>query len=206
MLLVCTYFLSGCTVWLCAHGWQNSFVFLIRSTGCVWRYVHWGYVTTGRHFTQNPPAYLMKYTKPRLKSFWNPICAVILTLRKTYHFIVEGTYIENKTQLRYNKNARNFNTIKISIPYIQIGTTNMVRLKPEDFTDSVVTFQKEKNTISNIRELKRLLNENPENPGIGKNIILTTIQNIFSLLIGGSRFEFRKGQKFLRWIRMYVPK
>ncbi|XP_045449284.1 protein eiger [Melitaea cinxia] len=44
----------------------------------------------------------------------------------------------------------------------KIGTTNMVRLKPEDFTDSVAVVKSE--LASNIKEIKRLLNENPEIP------------------------------------------
>lgn len=40
-------------------------------------------------------------------------------------------------------------------------------LRPEDFTDSVVAFKKDNETlISNIREIKRRLNENPENPDL----------------------------------------
>ncbi|XP_041975307.1 uncharacterized protein LOC121730361 [Aricia agestis] len=37
-------------------------------------------------------------------------------------------------------------------------TTNMVRLKPDDFTDAVLR----RDSVSHIREIKRLLNENPE--------------------------------------------
>ncbi|XP_014368769.2 uncharacterized protein LOC106719040 [Papilio machaon] len=45
----------------------------------------------------------------------------------------------------------------------KIGTTNMVRLKPEDFTDAVLPADKERQIpIPNITEIKRLLNENPE--------------------------------------------
>ncbi|XP_026486587.2 protein eiger [Vanessa tameamea] len=44
----------------------------------------------------------------------------------------------------------------------KIGTTNMVRLKPEDFTDSVAMVKQ--GQASNIKEIKRLLNENPEIP------------------------------------------
>lgn len=45
----------------------------------------------------------------------------------------------------------------------KIGISNMVHLKPEDFTDSVVSKQA---LLSNIREIRRLLNENPENPDL----------------------------------------
>ncbi|XP_059050941.1 protein eiger [Achroia grisella] len=45
-----------------------------------------------------------------------------------------------------------------------VGVTNMIKLRPEDFTDSV-RFRKE-DVMSNIRQIKRLLNENPENPDI----------------------------------------
>lgn len=51
----------------------------------------------------------------------------------------------------------------------KIGTTNMVHLKPEDFSDSVVTFERgggKQALLSNIREIRRLLNENPENPDL----------------------------------------
>ncbi|CAH2050801.1 unnamed protein product, partial [Iphiclides podalirius] len=45
----------------------------------------------------------------------------------------------------------------------KIGTTNMVHLRPEDFTDTVVPIDKEKQIpIPNIKEIKKLLNENPE--------------------------------------------
>lgn len=51
----------------------------------------------------------------------------------------------------------------------QIGTTNMVRLKPEDFTSSVVKLHVDKNDkgkpLSTIREIKRILNEDPQNTG-----------------------------------------
>ncbi|KAG6447042.1 protein eiger [Manduca sexta] len=45
----------------------------------------------------------------------------------------------------------------------KIGTTNMVHLRPEDFTDTVVTFNKDE---TNIRELRRIINANPENPDL----------------------------------------
>lgn len=48
----------------------------------------------------------------------------------------------------------------------KIGTTNMVHLRPEDFTDSVVMFNEDAIGTSNIRELRRMLNENPENPDL----------------------------------------
>ncbi|CAK1602376.1 unnamed protein product [Parnassius mnemosyne] len=49
----------------------------------------------------------------------------------------------------------------------KIGTTNMVHLKPEDFTDTVMVVDKEEQIpIPNITEIKRLLNENPEIPDI----------------------------------------
>jgi hypothetical protein len=44
----------------------------------------------------------------------------------------------------------------------------MVLLTPEDFTDSVVKFnQDDKASLSKIRKIQRMLNENPENPDIG---------------------------------------
>ncbi|XP_049882674.1 protein eiger [Pectinophora gossypiella] len=55
------------------------------------------------------------------------------------------------------------------------GTTNMVRLKPEDFSEAVLTLEKEKHGLHNtISELKRLLNENPENPNIGLPALATS--------------------------------
>ncbi|XP_075976359.1 TNF superfamily member 12 eiger [Anticarsia gemmatalis] len=49
-----------------------------------------------------------------------------------------------------------------------IGTTNMVHLQPEDFTDTDLMFNtdNDKNAQSNIRELKRRFNENPEDPDL----------------------------------------
>lgn len=46
----------------------------------------------------------------------------------------------------------------------------MVHLKPEDFTGSVVPSERggagKQSLLSNIREIRRLLNENPENPDL----------------------------------------
>lgn len=49
-----------------------------------------------------------------------------------------------------------------------IGSTNMVHLQPDDFVDSEVMFRTDgdRNMISNIREIKRKLNENPEDPDL----------------------------------------
>ncbi|KAM3967712.1 TNF superfamily member 12 eiger [Aphomia sociella] len=55
-----------------------------------------------------------------------------------------------------------------------ISTTNMIKLRPEDFTDSV-QFRKE-DVMSNIRQIKRLLNENPENPDIAFPPLPTTTE------------------------------
>ncbi|XP_021185603.3 protein eiger [Helicoverpa armigera] len=46
-----------------------------------------------------------------------------------------------------------------------IGTTNMVHLRPEDFVDSDMSFG-DKSVLSNIREIRRRLNENPEDPDL----------------------------------------
>ncbi|CAG9796365.1 unnamed protein product [Diatraea saccharalis] len=47
------------------------------------------------------------------------------------------------------------------------GSTNMVLLDPEDFTDPIVKFnQEDKSALSKIRKIQRMLNENPENPDI----------------------------------------
>ncbi|RVE51143.1 hypothetical protein evm_004286 [Chilo suppressalis] len=47
------------------------------------------------------------------------------------------------------------------------GSTNMVLLNAEDFTDSVVKFDQEnKASLSTIKKIQRMLNENPENPDI----------------------------------------
>lgn len=44
----------------------------------------------------------------------------------------------------------------------------MVLLTPEDFTDSIVRFnQDDKASLSKIRKIQQMLNENPENPDIG---------------------------------------
>ncbi|XP_063824303.1 protein eiger [Ostrinia nubilalis] len=57
----------------------------------------------------------------------------------------------------------------------KIGTTNMVMLHPEDFTDSVMKFdQGDKVALSKIRELQKVLNENPENPDIGPVLAATS--------------------------------
>ncbi|PZC81349.1 hypothetical protein B5X24_HaOG212801 [Helicoverpa armigera] len=48
---------------------------------------------------------------------------------------------------------------------LQIGTTNMVHLRPEDFVDSDMSFG-DKSVLSNIREIRRRLNENPEDPDL----------------------------------------
>ncbi|XP_052757777.1 uncharacterized protein LOC113518496 [Galleria mellonella] len=55
-----------------------------------------------------------------------------------------------------------------------VGVTNMMKLKPEDFTNSLL-FRKE-DSISNIRQLKRLLNENPENPDIALSALPMTTE------------------------------
>ncbi|XP_026738624.1 protein eiger-like isoform X1 [Trichoplusia ni] len=49
-----------------------------------------------------------------------------------------------------------------------IGTTNMVHLRPEDFVDSDLSFRSdsERSVLSNIREIRRRLNENPEDPDL----------------------------------------
>ncbi|CAH0405189.1 unnamed protein product [Chilo suppressalis] len=47
------------------------------------------------------------------------------------------------------------------------GSTNMVLLNAEDFMDSVVKFDQEnKASLSTIKKIQRMLNENPENPDI----------------------------------------
>ncbi|CAB3241090.1 unnamed protein product [Arctia plantaginis] len=53
-----------------------------------------------------------------------------------------------------------------------IGTTNMVHLQPEDFVDTDLTFRTDgdKDMLSNIREIKRRLNENPEDPDLELSI------------------------------------
>ncbi|KAL0850855.1 hypothetical protein ABMA28_006770 [Loxostege sticticalis] len=57
----------------------------------------------------------------------------------------------------------------------KIGTTNMVLLTPEDFTDSIVRFnQDDKASLSKIRKIQQMLNENPENPDIGPALAAST--------------------------------
>lgn len=59
--------------------------------------------------------------------------------------------------------------VKSKFNPFQIGKTNMVKLKPEDFTGSVVNLSKNPTgSLETIREIKRMLNKNPEASDIGK--------------------------------------
>lgn len=58
------------------------------------------------------------------------------------------------------------------ISFSQVGTNNMVHLTPEDFTASVMRFnQEDKASLSKIRKIQQMLNENPENPDIGNYLV-----------------------------------
>lgn len=55
----------------------------------------------------------------------------------------------------------------------------MVHLRPEDFVDSDVSFG-DKSVMTNIGEIKRRLNENPEDPDLpGKMTIINLIISVF---------------------------
>ncbi|XP_013183980.1 protein eiger [Amyelois transitella] len=57
----------------------------------------------------------------------------------------------------------------------KIGTTNMVKLEPDDFTDSVLTFGADDLAQMNyLKQIKKMINDNPENPDIGS--ALPTLQ------------------------------
>ncbi|XP_053613756.1 protein eiger [Plodia interpunctella] len=62
----------------------------------------------------------------------------------------------------------------------KIGTTNMVKLKPADFADSVLFEKDDQALINNIRQIKKMINENPENPDIGLPTLPTSTEQHLS--------------------------